>query len=467
MGRATKISEVMHPTDQQRECLATVRKFCYVLFGGAMGGGKSYLLRWWCVLQCLYYFARYGVRNVRVGLFSKDYPTLVDRQIAKIKYEFPSWLGSISKSQTEGFNFKLRDRFGGGVVAFRNLDDPSKYNSAEFASIAVEELTENPEEIFHELRKRLRWPGIPTRDLKFLGATNPGGRGHAWVKRLWIDCDYPAELRPIADQFAYVKSLPSQNPFLDADYRRLNLDTLPEEMRRAYAEGDWDIFAGQYFKEWRKDAHVCEPFAIPPFWKIERAGDWGEAKPCAHLWIATNPEGYKWVIGEVYGAGLSIERQAKEILDFERGKRVQPVGVLDSACWDTTGRAQSIAAQFSDYGVRWVQAAKGPGSRVAGWRVVRKLLAFERGESGEIKRLPRLQVFSTCKDLIRTLPTLVHDPSHPEDLDSDGEDHAADALRYHMMGAVAAPETPAEQMAVEEAAFMATADKRFLDRMSA
>ena len=71
---------------------------------------RSYLLRWWCVIQCIYYFAKYDARNVRVGLFSEDYPTLVDRQISKIKFEFPNWLGVISKSHTEGFNFKLADR---------------------------------------------------------------------------------------------------------------------------------------------------------------------------------------------------------------------------------------------------------------------------------------------------------------------------------------------------------------------
>lgn len=455
------IENVIRPTSRQYECLRALRTFAFVLYGGAMGGGKSYLLRWWCVLQCLYYFARYDVRNVRVGLFSKDYPTLVDRQISKIKFEFPAWLGTIGESRTEGFNFKLKDHFGGGTVAFRNLDDPSKYNSAEFASIGVEELTENNEKIFHELRKRLRWPGIPTADLRFLGCTNPGGKGHGWVKRFWIDRDFPPELQALAGKFAYVQSKASDNPHLDSEYKAQNLDTLPEEMRKAYADGDWDLFAGQYFKEWRKEVHVVEPFEIPWYWRIERSGDWGEAKPCAHLWIATNPEGQKYVIGEVYGAGKSIEAQAEEIRRFEAGKAVVPIGVLDSACWDTTGRSQCIADQFASYGVKWAAAAKGPGSRVAGWRLLRKMLAFERGADGAVIRSPRLQVFSTCKDLIRTLPALVHDENKPEDLDTDGEDHAADALRYHLSGFAHPPEIPIAEMAEDEAAFFAHADKEF------
>lgn len=463
-----KISELIKPTERQRECLRALRGFRFVLYGGAMGGGKSYLLRWWCVLQCIYYFVRYRVRHVRVGLFSEDYPTLVDRQISKIRFEFPPWLGVIRQSRVEGFNFKLRESLGGGTIAFRNLDDPSKYNSSEFAAIAVEELTKNKSvDTFHELRKRMRWPGIPDEDTRFLGATNPGGPGHAWVKGFWIDNEFPPEMDRLKAQFKYVPSKASDNPHLSQGYYDNNLNTLPEEMRKAYADGDWDLFAGQYFKEWRKEIHVIEPFEIPWYWKIERAGDWGEAKPCAHLWIATSPEGQKVAIGEVYGAGLSIEMQAKRILAFEAGKKIAPAAVLDSACWDTTGRAQCIADQFAEYGVRWVQSPKGPGSRVAGWRVIRKLLAFERDATGKITREPRFKAFSTCRNLIRTLPALVHDGNNPEDLDSDGEDHAADAFRYHAVGPLSAPEMPDGAMSPEAAGFLARADKQFSERMSA
>jgi len=457
-----KISELIKPTERQRECLKALREFRFVLYGGAMGGGKSYLLRWWCVLQCIYYFARYGVRNVRVGLFSENYPTLVDRQTSKIKFEFPRWLGRISSSRDEGFNFKLEERFGGGTVAFRNLDDPSKYNSSEFAAIAVEELTKNGSiNIFHELRKRLRWPGIPTKDTRFLGCTNPGGPGHAWVKALWVDGEFPSELESLKGQFKYIKALASDNPHLDEDYKKENLDTLPEEMRRAYAEGDWDLFEGQYFTEWRKEVHVCDPFEIPWYWKLERCGDWGEAKPCAYGWIATNPEGRKWVCGEVYGPGMRIPEQARRIKAFEAGKNVRPVGVLDGACFDSTGRDKSIADQFAEFGVKWAQSTKGPRSIFNGAQVMRTFLSFERSESGVITRPPLLQVFSTCRELIRTLPTLVHDPSNPENY--IGEDHWADALRYHLIGPVAGAAMPDSEMSAEEAAFLAQADKRFTE----
>lgn len=454
-----KISELINPTERQRECLKALRHFRFVLYGGAMGGGKSYLLRWWCVLQCVYYFVRYGVRNVRVGLFSEDYPTLVDRQISKIKFEFPAWLGKISESRTEGFNFKLCDALGGGVIAFRNLDDPSKYNSAEFASIAVEELTKNKEAVFHELRKRMRWPGIPDGDTRFLGATNPGGPGHAWVKQFWLDHDLPTEMASIAREFHYVQSRAQDNPHLSSGYYE-SLLTLPSEMAKAYAEGDWDLFAGQYFSEWRKDVHVCEPFEIPWYWRIERAGDWGEANPCAYGWIATSPEGEKYVIGEVYGAGMRVPEQAAKIKAFEAGKNVRKVGVLDGACFDSTGRDKSIADQFAECGVLWAASVKsGDAGRIKnGAQVIRTLLDFEKDANGNVTRQPRLKVFSTCTHGIRTLPTLIHDPNRPENY--IGEDHWTDMLRYHLVGPANAPQTPDEERTEQEAAMFAAARKR-------
>jgi phage terminase large subunit len=232
-------------------------------------------------------------------------------------------------------------------------------------------------------------------------------------------------------------------------------------MRRAYAEGDWDLFEGQYFKEWRKEVHVCEPFEIPWYWKMERCGDWGEANPCAYYWIATNPEGQKWVCGEVYGAGMRIKEQAAKIKAFEAGKRVRKAGVLDGACFDSTGRDKSIADQFAEFGVQWLKSTKGRGSIFTGAQVLHTWLAFERGEDGAITRQPRIKVFSTCVHLIRTWPTLVHDKTNPENY--IGEDHGVDAVRYHMVGPTAGSETPESEMSDEEAAFMAQADKQFVE----
>jgi hypothetical protein len=159
-------------------------------------------------------------------------------------------------------------------------------------------------------------------------------------------------------------------------------------------------------------------------------------RSCAHIWTATSPEGYPYVIGEVYGAGKSIAQQSAEILAFEKGKNVQRYGILDSACWDTTGRALCIADQFQQCGVYMVPGAKGPGSRVAGWNMVRHALNYEKDDKGQVIVPPRLQIFSTCTNGIRVIPAQIHDKLKPEDLDTNGEDHWLDALRYKFQGIV-------------------------------
>lgn len=369
--------------------------------------------------QLLYFFGELGLRGVRVGLFSEDYPTLVDRQISKIKYEFPAWLGEVKRTDIEGFNFRLHDEYGGGLIALRNLDDPSKYKSSEFAGIAVEELTHNTEETFNVLRSRLRWPGVPRP--AFAAATNPGGIGHGWVKRLWIDSDFPPEMQILAHEFKFIPARVDDNPHIDADYKRMNLDTLPEQDRKALAEGDWNIFAGQYFSEFRTDVHVVEPFAIPSYWRVWRGGDWGKEKPCAYLWFAADPEGWIYVVREVYGAGMTVPEQAAKILEVER---VLPseFGILDSAC-DDSSRGESIKDQFIKAGVRWQMSGRSK-NRVAGWQKIHALLAHGPGKP------PKLRIFSNCRNGTRTVPTMIHDKHRVEDLDSGAEDHWCDALRY-------------------------------------
>jgi phage terminase large subunit len=125
--------QIMKPTDSQLQAFKASDQHRFTLYGGAGGGGKSYFLRWWCLRQLLKLYAETGIEGIRVGLFSMDYPTLTDRQISRINREFPEWLGALRKTQSDGYNFQLLPEFGGGTIALRNLDDPSKYRSAEFA----------------------------------------------------------------------------------------------------------------------------------------------------------------------------------------------------------------------------------------------------------------------------------------------------------------------------------------------
>jgi len=206
--------DVVKWTEKQQIADNAVDDYKYLLYGGAMGGGKSYWLRWELIKLLIYYFAKYDLKNVMVGLFCENYPALKDRHLSKIKFEFPEWLGEYT---AQDHNFILKKHLGSGILAFRNLDDVAKYQSAEFAAEGVDELTKNQEEVFNFLRTRLRWPGIPTFDCKFLGGTNPGGIGHAWVKKKWIEKVFEEEEKE-AHLFHFIPAKAIDNPHLDKVY---------------------------------------------------------------------------------------------------------------------------------------------------------------------------------------------------------------------------------------------------------
>lgn len=233
-GNDIDLVEYAHFFPKQEEALKASSRFKFTLYGGSVGSGKSYWLRWAVIYWLMRMSAETGIKGIRAGIFCEDYPALNDRHISKIKYEFPEWLGTYSGQQHE---FTLNPKWGGGVIAFRNLDDPSKYLSVEFAIEAVDEINRNNFSTFVELRKRLRWTGI--KNVKFLCACNP--IGEAWVKNMFVKRLFPTEERE-QYEFIYIPALPTENPHLPPEYFK-GLESLPERQRKAVLEGDWDAFS--------------------------------------------------------------------------------------------------------------------------------------------------------------------------------------------------------------------------------
>ncbi len=228
-----KWSELCKFFPKQQEALEYSKKFKYVLFGGSVGSGKSYWIRWSVIWWLMEYYAKYGIKGIRAGVFCEDYPSLNDRHLTKVKFEFPSWLGKFNEAKHE---FTLAPEYGSGIIAFRNLDDPSKYLSVEFAVIAIDEVNRNPKTTFDMLRSRHRWPGI--KDVKFIAGCNP--LGEAWVKNMWVKRLFsPDEKEQM--EFVYIPALPTDNPHLAPEYYK-SLESLPEVQRKAYLEGNWDAF---------------------------------------------------------------------------------------------------------------------------------------------------------------------------------------------------------------------------------
>jgi phage terminase large subunit len=428
------LKELINPTERQLDFLEAIAKHDFVLYGGAAGGGKSYILRWWLVtfLHALYKFR--GLRNVQVALLCEDYPSLHDRQISKIQYEFPAELGELKQGTVK--NFQLRQEFGGGMIALRNLDDPSKYQSAEFAAIAVDELTKNSKETFDFLRFRMRWPGLE--HPKFGGASNPGGKGHAWVKKLWITREFPPELQGTAGQFAFVQAKASDNPYLNDSYYQ-SLRTLPPEMARKFAEGDWNVFAGQYFTNFTPERHTRAPYEIrlEPWWPRWISCDWGYGHPLTVHWHAKDGDRII-TYRELYGSRIGETQLGEKIAELSEGEKIQRF-FLSPDAFDKRTSQNTIAEQVGEivqrYGIP--RPAPADNSRISGWRLMYDLLDAD------------LWTISTaCPKLIQSMPTLIRDEDNIEDIlkvdHSENEigDDAPDSARYGLKSMLAPREMP-------------------------
>lgn len=456
-----RFSELMKPTERQREAFRASDSHRFTLYGGAGGGGKSYFLRWWCLRQLLKLYAETGIEGIRVGLFSMDYPTLTDRQISRINQEFPDWLGTLRKTQTDGFNFQVLPEFGGGTIALRNLDDPSKYRSAEFAGIAVEELTENTKETFDDLRFRLRWPGVARPC--FVGATNPGGRGHNWVKDFWIDRKFPQELKPFAGEFAYVPARVLDNPHITADYYQ-DLLSLPDAKRRALAEGDWSIPEGQYFTNFERAERAIHPTVLSqvmkPWWPVWMSMDWGFKHHSSIHWhtsgdVTTEDAqrmGRSWEvprkcvftfrekIAALAEEGSSEQQLAEEIgsKSKEQIKRffLSPDAFAKKHSGNTT--ADILTGVLRKYGIRPELADN---DRIGGWRFMYQQIQEDRWFISE-----------ACPEALNAIPSLEYDKDGDiEDILKTDHlyDDVADELRYGLKSMLSPGRKPAS-VAMEE-----------------
>ena len=415
-------------TEKQQQFQDAIRSHRYVLYGGARGGGKSYALRWLLLDYLIAMYHQYGIRDIEVGLFCETYPELQDRQIKKIQKEFPPEIGTLKSTQAGGLGFYLHPFLGGGVIALRNLDKPAKYQSAEFAAVAVDELTKITLETFDILRGSLRWAGIS--HTLFLGATNPGGIGHGWVKQYWIDRQFPEEMKPLADQFKFIQSLPFDNQHLTEQYWQELESIRDPHLRAAWLSGNWDVFQGMAFPGFDRNRHVVSGenlFNIPEHWPVWRAIDWGYHAPYCCLWLAKDPDiGRIYVFRETYGPGRTEGQQITEIHDSTTVYETDRIkfNYADPAMWAKKTDENRVYSSEELYRKGGIRLTKADNDRLSGKRKINNLLAnLADGKPG-------LMIFETCTNLVRTLPNLALDDTNVEDVDTDQEDHAYDALRY-------------------------------------
>lgn len=432
-----------------------------ILYGGAAGGGKTKALVMDALFRCL---QNPGTTAV---IFRRTYQELKDTDIKEAMESYPS---EIAKYVAGNYEYRL---INGSKILFRhceNVADKNKYRGMEIQYLYFDELTSFEQEIYDFIKTRLRAK-------KSLGvvpivrsASNPGDIGHSWVKKMFVDAGpyMSIQVQKVYSQALhktkivrtqYIPALATENPFITDDYI-FELEQKPEALRRALLNGDWDSFEGQVFKEFVNDpahykdrlwTHVVEPFPIPDDWPRYFSFDWGYSDPFACQWWAMSPGttgtgGVAYLYKEWYGcvpkkADTGLELTPQQIMDGilereqeEAEKNIKILRVADPSIFDRS-HGESIADKMAPgfYGrTRGIVFDPADNTRLSGKMEVHERLRFD--ETGH----PKMYIFSTCDDWIRTVPNLPYSTKKSgarkhEDIDTDAEDHDYDATRYFLM----------------------------------
>lgn len=413
-----------------------------VLYGGAAGGGKSYAT------------LADPLRDMNhpefSGLLVRKTTEELRELIQKSQELYPKAIPGIKWSERKSQWTTPR----GGRLWMSYLDkdtDVMRYQGQAFNYVAFDELTQwHTPYAWNYMRSRLR-TASPDLSLYMRATTNPGGPGHSWVKKMFIDPakhntafwatdietgetlrfpkGHSREGEPLFKRRFIPASL-FDNPYLaeGGDYETMLL-SLPEHQRKQLLEGNWDINEGAAFPEFNRNVHVVEPYNIPSGWAKFRACDYGYGSWTGVLWFAVTPAEQLVVYREMYVTKVTATDLADMVLQAEAEDGTIRYGVLDSSLWHNRGdTGPSLAEQMNLKGCRWRPSDRSRGSRVSGKNEIHRRLQVD-----EFTEEPQLVFFSTCTNTIAQIPSIPLDKKNPEDVDTNAEDHLYDALRYGIM----------------------------------
>lgn len=420
------------PNPRQREFFLS--EALHTAYGGARGGGKSFAMRRKLVMLAMRY------PRLRLLLLRRTLPELRENHLLPLQSELAGF--AVFRKEERTFLFPNGARL---VLGYCDSDaDVLQYQGAEYDVIGFEEATHFKEEWMRFICTALRSVRGDFRPRVYY-TCNPGGVGHAYIKRLFVDRRYREGENP-AD-YRFIPANVYDNAVLmraDPGYVK-RLEALPEHQKKAHLYGDWNVFEGQVFEELRDDpahyadrryTHVIDPFCPPKSWQIYRSFDFGYARPFSVGWWAKDGDGRLYRILELYGcapreANVGVRWSPQEIFrEIARVEREHPflagrriTGVADPSIFDAS-RGESVAETGERMGIYF---EPGDNRRIAGWMQLHERLCFDA------EGIPMLYIFRTCREFLRTVPTLQYSASAPEDVDTEGEDHIADETRYLCM----------------------------------
>ena len=410
------------------EISITKKQQCFIdsvafetLFGGAAGGGKSYGQ----LVDGFLYALKYP-KSKQIIFRS----TFADLEKSLIRTSMDWYPLSIADYNSSKHTWKFKN---GSIIDFGYIQyekDVYQYQSAEYDVIRFDELTHFTEFMYTYLISRCRGANPYPKRIK--SSTNPGGVGHNWVKERFIDIGMPNTVHTCKLETGetttriFIPSLVQDNKFMleyDPDYIK-RLDALPEKERKALKYGDWDIFDGQFFNEFKRNIHVIEPFKIPKDWYVYFVMDYG-LDMLAGYWIAVVYNNNAYVFREVYHSNLLVSEardKIKSMTDEEVYLHLAPPDLWNRH--KETGK--STADIFAEGGI---DLYKTNNDRIQGWLQMKEWLKVYKDEQG--CDTARLKIFDTCTNLIRCIPQLQHDTKKIGDVANEPHEitHGPDAIR--------------------------------------
>ena len=397
---------------QKEFCQARSR---YIAYGGARGGGKTHVLRIKAVGGAMH------IKGLRVLIVRREYPELEQTIIVPIRKMVPAELATYNGTM------RMMTFWNGSVIKFGHYgaNDDIEYQGQEWDWIFIDEATQFTESQFRTLGACLR--GSTRVPRRMYLTCNPGGIGHAWVKRLFYDREYNKDENRL--DYTFIQATVDDNPQLleaSPEYKQM-LDLLPEDVRRAWRYGDWNALAGTYFSEFKNDTHVIDPFVrMPEEWTKYRAFDYG-LDMFACLWVAVDFEGRCYVYREVQQSGLIVSEAAELMTALTPANEHIQMTIAPPDMWNRQkDSGKNMAEIFAQNGVGLIKASN---NRIQGWMAVKEMLKPLDGNAGR----PGLLVSKECKGLIRNLQLIQHDEKNPSDCATEPHEitHICDALRYY------------------------------------
>lgn len=408
--RTVKIPGV--PNERQKQFFASTAR--YTAYGGARGGGKSWALRRKLVALCL----RYG--GIRCLLVRRTYPELRSNHILPLMAEYGEILRFCESEKSISLQNGSKIFFG-----YCSCDrDVLRYQGQEYDIIAIDEATQLSEYQFSIFKACLR--GVNSFPKRIYLTCNPGGIGHAWVKRLFIDRDFRAGEEPLDYRFIPARVY-DNDALLNRDPEYLSqLKALPQKLREAWLNGRWDVFEGQFFSEFNEEIHICDAAVIPNNTQHFIAFDYG-FDMLALLLCSRDDDGRIYIEREMCRPGLTLGEAAEEIVRFIGGERVE-YAVASPDLWNRRQDSGKSGFEIMQSVPRMPPMLPADDRRIPGWRMVKEYLSARDGT-------PKLLISSSCGELIHSMQSLLCDKNRQEDASNEPHSvtHAPEALRYAIM----------------------------------